>query len=164
MFPSVFNTFVLISNKTPVCTRGYEHWVNIYQTVFCMLTLLYFVTIHCVNVRLITWNPDLLAWRISILKYIRVIIHCTFWSLLKNLPAFIFLLSSSTKGNHFLSCWWWPGGVCNSVSSICRIQGWIWNASSTFLHHLKLTPYSDAFAFQKATWFIYVTAIAVVAF
>lgn len=96
---------MLISNKTAVSTRWYEHWVNIYQTVFCTLTSLYFVTIHCVNVRLITWNPDLLAWRISILKYIGVIIHCTLWSPFENFQAFIFLLSPSTKGNHFLSYW-----------------------------------------------------------
>lgn len=77
-------------------------------SVLCALTLLHFVTIHCANVRLITWNSDLFAWRISIWKYIRVIIHCTFWSPLKNLPACIFLLLASTKETTFRPADVWP--------------------------------------------------------
>lgn len=57
----------------------------------------------------------------------------------------------------------WPA-VYSSVSWVCRIQGWMWNAPSTFLHRLQLIPCSDVSSFQKAAWFIYVTITAVLAF
>lgn len=117
--------------------------------MFCTLTSLYFVTIHCINVRLITWNPDLLAWRISILKYIGVISHCTFWSPLKTSQHLFFYYLPQQRETTFCPADVWPS-VYSSVSWVCRIQGWIWNASPTFLHHLKLIPFSDVFSFPKS--------------
>lgn len=146
-FPHLLK-FVLIFNKTALSTRGHEHWVDIYQTVFGSLPSLYFVAVLCARVRLITWNPALLAWRIFIWKYIKVIIHCTSLFISFQKPsAFLFLWPPSTKGSHFFPYW---ACVCGTVSWASRMQGWISNMASTFPHHLKLIPFPDV-SFLKSS-------------
>lgn len=111
--------------------------------VFCALTLLYFVTIHYANVRLITWKSDLFAWRISILKYIRVIISRHLLITFEKLTCMYFSITCLNKRNHFSSCWCVTYSFHESVE--CRVEfgmhlqhsRTIWNVSHFLMSSLS---------------------------